>query len=238
MAVSLYKVDTHRTPDTLSINTLATMGTGTKGSLLVDNGTDVIQQAVGTDAYIVTLDSGAPTGVSYQPYQIITNDIYIPLVGGITSAGVVGGSSTAYSEFNVRTAMNSRTSIDYYSVPYTCTIHAIELIILPNAGNFAWPSLTTTRYYECSMGYENAGVFTLFPSTTNPHFTIGPASPPIVGVTNFNRSGLFSVVRFVPANNGWTWNVTPGMHITLRCVNIANTSTIYITPTIYVKGSF
>lgn len=237
---SIYRVSTNKTPDTLYVKTNATMGTGSKGSILVDNGTDVIQYPPGTNAYIVTMDSSTPSGINYLPYSVISSNIMVPVIGGITVVLPASGTTTVYSQFNVRPAMQSRGTLDYYNIPFNCTIHAIELIILPNVSNFIWPTFANnTKYFAFSMGYESGGVFTQFSPNANPHFTVSQAITPIAGVPNFNRSATYSVVRYVPGDYGITWTVTAGMNISLSLLNtVTGSGTYYITPTIYVKGSF
>lgn len=238
---SIFDIEKHQTNDTLQIKTNAKMGTGAKGSLLVDNGTDVIQQAAGTNAYIVTLDSTTSTGIAYKQYSVVSSNIIVPVVGGITCSGT----NLRYSQFNVNTAMNSPSSIDYYNVPYDCSIESIELFVIPNPTGFNWPiTIFASSYIRFQMGYESGGTFTPFlPNAV--HFTIGGATAPIVGVPNINRgpfSGIqFRPVRFTPASASYTWNVTAGTNITLACQpasNMNGANDFVMMSIIRIKGSF
>ena len=56
-SASTYNVDSHTTNDTLQITSLATLPTGNKGNILVDNGNVVVQKSVGPDGYILAYDT-------------------------------------------------------------------------------------------------------------------------------------------------------------------------------------
>ena len=159
-----------------------------------------------------------------------TSYLKLPVQGGITTAS----SSTRYSNFNIKIARSSPTLIDFFSCPYNGTISSIDLIIIPSGTAFAWPTFGAGQYFAFRMGYETAGAFTQFAPTTNPHFTVGNATVPIAGVTHFNRSGLFNVVRYVPTS---TWTVAPGTNITLQQVSVGAVSPVFILVMIYVQGS-
>ena len=63
-ALSIANGGTGQTGQTAAFDALAP--TTTKGDLIAHNGTDNVRQAVGTDGYVLTADSGAATGVSWQ----------------------------------------------------------------------------------------------------------------------------------------------------------------------------
>lgn len=63
--VAINRGGTGQVTATPAFNALAP--TTTKGDLIVNNGTNNVREAVGTDGFLLTADSGASTGVSWQP---------------------------------------------------------------------------------------------------------------------------------------------------------------------------
>jgi hypothetical protein len=235
MGDSLHQIPIHTTPNTLFVMTNGKLSYGGKGDLLVDDGIDVIQKVVGADNEIVTFDTSAPADVSYKPFQLVSNNIIIPIQGGIRSEN----SSTRYAGFNIRIARSSPTLIDYYCVPHASIIDSIEMIIIPSGTVFSWPTFAnSSQYYGVNVGYENAGTFTSFSPTVNPHFTISQGTLPIAGVTNFSRSGAFNIVRFKPSSASYTWNVAANQKIGVRLTSNFASGTKFILVVIYIKGNF
>lgn len=214
--------------DTLYVTVNEQVSSGGKGDILVDDGVNVIEKTVGSDTQVLTYDNSQPGNLVYKPYLNPSNILMVAQGCIIGSSGNV----TIYSMFGLD-AQNVTTTAGFYLTPYDCQVTSIEMIKLPyNGANYSWPTFASNAYYELRFGYVVGALFNQFGPSSNPNFTIGSATVPIVGVTHYNRAGLFNIVRYVPPT---PWSVTAGTKITLRMDRIIGTYTtdIYLTMIYY-----
>ena len=136
---------TGQTTQTAAMDALSP--TSAKGDLLVDNGTNVVAQTVGTNGFVLTADSAQSTGVKWA------------LPGG-TSTGVwVVKVKTADETIQSDQTLTSDTDLQFTTVANTnYLIRAMIVFLSPAAADFQWDfthSGTTTDALQTSWRLDD-----------------------------------------------------------------------------------